>query len=185
MSEEETKICAKPGCGNRVERKSWQKPHVYKRTKYCSRQCCLVVARAEWLALRASARAATFGAEPADKRDYLAFATQQAERFWSWVTKAGADDCWPWTGQVDKDGYGKFNVTLPMVDGVTDQATVRSHRLALELTSGELLGERLSTHSCDNPPCCNPKHLSPGTPLSNMREKIERGRARYGKKRAA
>lgn len=34
----------------------------------------------------------------------------------------------------------------------------------------------LIRHTCDNPPCCNPDHLIPGTQLENMRDMYERGR---------
>jgi hypothetical protein len=161
-------------------RKDGQKLSAFNKLKYCSRQCSLIVARAIQEEQLMLARVASLLVQPAES--YLPFAQQQADRFWSRVDKSGGDDaCWPWTRGKDKDGYGKFAVTLPMSAGSEKQAHVRAHRLALELHLGELLGARLATHSCDAPACCNPKHLSPGTPLSNMREKISRGRARYKK----
>lgn len=33
-------------------------------------------------------------------------------------------------------------------------------------------------HACDNPPCCNPRHLSIEMPNKNIAEMIERGRMR-------
>lgn len=34
-------------------------------------------------------------------------------------------------------------------------------------------------HSCDNPPCCNPRHLTAETQSENMQEAISRGRRQY------
>lgn len=31
-------------------------------------------------------------------------------RFWSYVDRRGDDECWPWTGYVDENGYGTFRV---------------------------------------------------------------------------
>lgn len=31
-------------------------------------------------------------------------------------------------------------------------------------------------HSCDNPPCCNPRHLSPGTRQDNVDDCVRKGR---------
>jgi len=35
-------------------------------------------------------------------------------------------------------------------------------------------------HSCDNPICCNPKHLHEGNHVQNMAEKKARGRVKFG-----
>lgn len=37
-------------------------------------------------------------------------------------------------------------------------------------------GHGFLRHSCDNPPCCNPKHLIVGTQAENTQDKIDRGR---------
>lgn len=95
-------------------------------------------------------------------------------RFWSKVdTSGGPDACWPWKFGRDRDGYGKFQ--FGPRDG---QVFFRAHRFALEVSSGETGVAVL--HSCDNPPCCNPKHLSWGTNLDNVMDKVAKGRALRG-----
>jgi HNH endonuclease len=34
-------------------------------------------------------------------------------------------------------------------------------------------------HTCDNPPCCNPKHLFVGTAFDNIQDMQRKGRHRY------
>lgn len=90
--------------------------------------------------------------------------------FWSRVDKSGGPDaCWPFTGSRNEDGYG-----TQQWEGKVHKAS----RLALLFTEGESEGRPFSCHKCDNPPCCNPKHLYWGTPSDNMKDAWARGRKR-------
>lgn len=93
------------------------------------------------------------------------------ERFWRYVQKGGEDECWPWVGYCDKDGYGNIKI---------EGKTVRAHRLSYALHKGPIPDDAKVCHSCDNPPCCNPKHLWLGTTLQNEADKISKGRQALG-----
>ena len=64
----------------------------------------------------------------------------------------GADTCHPWRGGTDDDGYGVIRL-----DGKAHKA----HRVAFFLAHGRW-PEPCGLHSCDNPPCCNVRHLFEG-----------------------
>lgn len=99
-----------------------------------------------------------------------------ADRFWSLVdTSGGPDACWPWTRSVTTDGYGRFFCR--------GEGERRSHRLAWTLTNhAPIPRDKQVCHACDNPRCCNPKHLWIGTMLDNNRDKAAKGRAHRGNK---
>ncbi len=98
------------------------------------------------------------------------------ERFWSKVEKAGPDDCWLWTGNKHSRGYGVF-----WLNG----KSIRANRFALELAEGPAPYDgAMSLHSCDNPPCCNPKHLRWGTALNNIEDRILRRGPMHGENAA-
>ena len=97
---------------------------------------------------------------------------KQSTTFWSKVDIRGEDECWPWLGQTDKDGYGQFCTT---VEG--NAKTLIASRVSFQLTNNVVLDSSVHVrHSCDNRPCCNPKHLLSGSHQDNMKDKRERGR---------
>lgn len=93
-----------------------------------------------------------------------------ADRFWDKVTTSQAGECWEWKGSRNKYGYGRFTLT--------DKPTVRllSHRMAYILSTGEDVRGLVVRHTCDNPPCCNPAHLIPGSLADNVADMHNRGR---------
>lgn len=93
------------------------------------------------------------------------------DRFLLQVKKT--DTCWLWTAAADKDGYGVFR------GSVGGKIYAKAHRFSYAFYTGELIPDGLVVmHSCDNPRCVNPDHLSLGTTLDNMRDKIAKGRMR-------
>jgi DNA-binding XRE family transcriptional regulator len=79
------------------------------------------------------------------------------------------DQCWEWRGLVnEKDGRPYFTVA-----GKRRAAYV----IVLELHTGQKAQKnKMAIHSCDNPICCNPFHLSWGTHQDNMNDMKERER---------
>ena len=50
----------------------------------------------------------------------------------------------------------------------------RAHRVSFLLNVGEIPEGMSVLHSCDNPPCVNPRHLRLGTQQDNMDDRMER-----------
>ena len=85
------------------------------------------------------------------------------------VTETG---CWEWRGTRNDQGYGLITAPRLNLDGA------RVHRLMYELHVGPL-GDLQGCHRCDNPPCCNPAHIFPGTGADNMADMVAKGRHRH------
>lgn len=93
------------------------------------------------------------------------------ERWWNKVDRRGDDECWPWLAARDRDGYGKFQYGPK-----GGQTHIRAHRWIVDYLHGPIPLGLVVLHSCDNPPCVNPAHLSVGTVADNNAEKFARDR---------
>lgn len=73
------------------------------------------------------------------------------------------DDCWPWTGSTDRNGYPRLSVK---VDGRV--VTVIPYRVLWEDEYGDELGDLEIDHLCQRRDCCNYlHHLEPVTRVEN------------------
>lgn len=94
-------------------------------------------------------------------------------RFWGYVDKSnGPNACWPWTGSTAKSGYGNFKVA--------SYVSIRASRFAYAVTHKRDPGAMFTCHTCDNPPCCNPKHLWLGDTKANSHDMVKKGRNNTG-----
>lgn len=93
------------------------------------------------------------------------------ERFWSKVRRTDANSCWNWTAGLSKDGYGKLSIGR-------ENTGARAHRVAWAITFGPIPTGLHVLHRCDNPKCCNPRHLFLGTNDDNVRDRNLKGRHR-------
>jgi hypothetical protein len=83
------------------------------------------------------------------------------------------NDCWIWLGKTINSGYGYLS---------TSKNPILAHRFSLLLHTNKPAPEKkVVMHKCDNPICVNPHHLSYGTQLENVRDKIEKNRHNYNK----
>jgi hypothetical protein len=89
------------------------------------------------------------------------------ERFWSKVNKT--NNCWEWTAGKNSKGYGVFQRGRGI-------GTILAHRYSFYLTNSYY--PKLVLHSCDNPSCVNPEHLSDGTHSENIKQAWDRLRTR-------
>jgi hypothetical protein len=102
--------------------------------------------------------------------------TSLTDRLWSRIQKGAADECWPWTHKVDKDGYGTI---------YADGRPRGAHRIVYLLSVGPIPDGLLVRHSCDNPPCCNTAHLIVGTQTDNVADRVSRNRTARGDRSGA
>lgn len=73
--------------------------------------------------------------------------------------------CWLWTGNRDKDGYGKFGL-----------GGLRAHRLAFAWTHEDFAPDAVLDHLCGQKGCVNPDHLEVVSWFENSHREIARRR---------
>lgn len=89
------------------------------------------------------------------------------------------NECWPWTGGCNSKGIPYFTV---------DGRKIIAYRLVYKLTHPEWdidNPREVLRHQCkdergrdvDNPLCCNPSHVIPGTHEENMLDMVLKGRS--------
>lgn len=81
--------------------------------------------------------------------------------------------CWNWVGAKNRDGYGRTRIAGRIMS---------AHRSAYELLVGPVTKGALLCHTCDNPGCCNPRHIFEGTAADNYWDSRRKGRACIGEK---
>lgn len=97
----------------------------------------------------------------------ISLTQKDIDRFWSHVDKSG--NCWLWTGALNKDRYGRFQL---------HGAIYNASRVAWTIACGPIPPQYDVCHSCDNPTCVCPEHLFLGTPKDNARDMVLKGRQR-------
>lgn len=92
-------------------------------------------------------------------------------RFMKMIEVRESDECWPFSGCIDRDGYGLF--------AVKHHVLVRAHRFAYEYFIRPIPGGMTIDHvchdescqltkNCPHRRCCNPSHLKPETNTANI-----------------
>lgn len=73
------------------------------------------------------------------------------DEFWKRVEKS--DGCWVWKGQVNNNGYPRYNSPK------AQQFAFAMHRFSYAEFVGELISGHDIHHLCENKLCVNPNHL--------------------------
>ena len=95
--------------------------------------------------------------------------TTRLDRFLAKVDRRGDDDCWPWTAGKTDSGHGQF------WDG---HRHIYAHRYSFGLIN-KITPGKFVLHNCNNPSCCNWRHLYEGTKKDNSQDSIRAGTARF------
>ena len=98
--------------------------------------------------------------------------------FWARADQsAGPDECWPWTGRTDRNGYGLIDMHWQ-----GRRTTTTAHRVGWALTIGRLPEYKLPAwrpggleldHTCRNRSCVNPRHVELVDHATNVRRSWE------------
>lgn len=85
---------------------------------------------------------------------------------------AWVGECFEWQG-AKPNGYGIFQIP-----GTRENAV--AHRVLYVEVHGPIPRDYVVMHKCDNPSCCNIKHLKAVTQFKNVRDSQNKGRKKHG-----
>jgi hypothetical protein len=90
-------------------------------------------------------------------------------------SSAGPDACWPWTGGINEDGYGRF---------CHEGKSYLAHRAVLALKLDRPLRRtEVTRHKCvGNRRCCNPAHVVSGSIAQNNNDLSLQDRVAHGER---
>ena len=84
---------------------------------------------------------------------------------WENVKRGDPDECWEWLGEKHKSGHGR----LKAVNHAGKEIYLSAHRVIWGLVHGrESIKKKTLHHECENPPCCNLRHLQPMTKVAHV-----------------
>jgi hypothetical protein len=98
-----------------------------------------------------------------------------AERFWCKASVKSTAECWDWKACKLPSGYGLIQV---------NEKLQLAHRIAWQITHGEIPPGLVICHKCDRPSCVNPSHLFLGTMKDNQSDMASKGRSAHGERNA-
>jgi hypothetical protein len=85
-----------------------------------------------------------------------------------------SSDCIIWPKYKNELGYGQFRYKS---NGINYNCL--AHRASYAYYNNDMPGKNdVIMHSCDNPSCINPLHLSKGTHADNVKDCMKKGRRR-------
>ncbi|NMI63197.1 HNH endonuclease [Streptomyces sp. RLA2-12] len=96
-------------------------------------------------------------------------------RYRAFVLRRGPDDCWWWTGGLTDTAHGTFRAGSHTSD---TSRVVPAHLFGFRLAHGpdSIPAGHVVRHTCDEPPCQQPRHWLLGTRGDNNRDAAARRR---------
>ena len=183
------RLCSIPGCGNCVKGHDLCAGHLYRRRRYgpdfdrsplasvtrrgvvCTIEGCGLPHKTRGYCVAHYTRWQRAG-DNFDRSPIVYKEESGTELIERVLLSATPEHCIEWPYGRSRRGYGTLTI---------DGRPLRAHREMCRRAHGEPPDESyLACHSCDNPPCFNPHHLSWKTHQGNIDDRTERNRGLKG-----
>lgn len=86
------------------------------------------------------------------------------------------NECIEWAGARYSNGYGAVSLNRKLAERLGLPRVMLAHRASYIQNIGTIPDGEVVRHSCHNPACINPRHLSTGTQRENLEDSIVIGR---------